>query len=219
MHPCSGPIGTPYGARGSHWSGGIHKGVDFPVPSGTSVLAPWSGVVTANQWGSAFGTHLVIDCDHLPDGSPGLWVALCHLSRKLAAPGTRVAAGQLVARSGATGNATGPHLHMEVQRGAHWDPDGHTDPQPWLDARPGGGAGVYLAKLRYGQTDSDSVRALQRALRDHIAGSLPITGSYLSQTDAAVRACQRMHGLGHDAPGQSNVGPQQAHHLGLHVIG
>ena len=218
MHPCSGPIGTPYGAHGSHWSGGIHKGVDFPVASGTSVLAPWSGTVIAASWGAAFGTHIVLDCDRLPDGSPGLWVALCHLSRSLAAPGTHVTAGQLVGRSGATGNVTGPHLHMEVQRSSHWSPGGHVNPQPWLDAVPGGGSGVYLSRLHYGQMDSDSVRVLQRALRGHIAGGLPITGNYLAQTDAAVRSCQRMHGLGHDAPGESYVGAQQAHHLGLHII-
>lgn len=219
MHPTSGPIGTPYGASGSHWSGGIHKGVDFPVPHGTSVVAAWSGVVQSVSWGSAFGIHVVIDHDDLPGGQPGLWAGYAHLSRSLVRAGQRVAAGELIGRSGATGNVTGDHLHFEVQRARSWSATGHTNPAPWLAARPGGAAGVYLTKLHYGQRDSDSVRALQRALRTHIAGGLPVTGDYLDGTDDAVRACQRMHGFGADAARHSFVGEQQAHHLGLHVVG
>lgn len=219
MHPCSGPIGTRYGATGSHWSGGIHKGVDFPVPTGSDVVAPWSGTITGLNWGTAFGTQIIIDFDHLPDGSPGLWGILAHLSRVLVHRGQRVAAGELVARSGATGNATGPHLHFEIQRSSTWSPTGHASPTPWLEARPGGSQGVYLDKLHYGQRDSDSVRALQRALRQHVDRALPITGHYLDQTDMAVRSCQAAHGLGHDTVRRSSVGPQQAAHLGLHIVG
>lgn len=77
---------------------------------------------------------------------------------------------------------------------------------------------TYLSKLRFGQRDSDSVRNLQRALNAHKmkgGSNLPITGNYLSQTDAEVRLCQRLHGYGNDKAGASFVGPKQAKHLGL----
>lgn len=72
---------------------------------------------------------------------------------------------------------------------------------------------VYLSKLKYGQRDSDSVRTLQRALKTHNDASMPITGNYLDQTDAAVRKCQQAHGFGFDRPRASYVGPRQAQHL------
>lgn len=210
MQPTSGRIGTPYGARGSYWSGGVHKGVDFVVPTGTTVVAPWSGVVMAVNWGQAFGTHLVIDFDRLPNGSPGLYGGLAHLSQKSVSPGQRIAAGQTVGRSGATGNVTGPHLHFEIQTSMHWVQGGHVNPQPWLDATPAS-SGV----MKYGVMDSPAVKRLQEALNRTHGTRLPVSGNYLDQTDAAVRDCQRRHGFGHDPEHHSYVGPRQAAHLGL----
>lgn len=71
---------------------------------------------------------------------------------------------------------------------------------------------VYRSKLKYGQRDSDSVRNLQAVLRGH-GYTGPITGNYLDQTDAAVRACQKAHGFGADPLRASYVGPRQASHL------
>jgi hypothetical protein len=75
---------------------------------------------------------------------------------------------------------------------------------------------VYLSKLVYGQQDSDSVARLQSALNAHpLTGGeeLPTTGNYYDETDEEVRLCQRQHGYGNDAPGESSVGPDQAEHL------
>ena len=139
MRPVPGRVTVPYWERGSAWAGGHHRGIDFAAPVGTPVVAPWSGMVTSAQWGPAYGRHLVIDFDRLPDGSPGLWGVLAHLSEKSVKPGDRVKAGQVVGRSGATGNVTGPHLHFEVQTGPMWrpraTPDVSRNPQPWIDAQ------------------------------------------------------------------------------------
>jgi hypothetical protein len=198
--------------------------------SGATVVAPWGGTVTGAHWGSAYGNHVVIDFDRLPDGSPGLWGVLAHLARVDAAPG-RIEAGQRVGVAGSSGNATGPHLHFEVQRDARWKSGNHVDPGPWIDAQPNTPphppddfGPVYLDKLHHGQQDSDSVRALQRALNAHKLDApgnitLPVTGSYLGLTDQVVRACQVQHGFGHDEPGKSFVGTRQAEHLGLRVVG
>lgn len=85
-----------------------------------------------------------------------------------------------------------------------------------------GSARVDLAKLHFGQSGSDSVRMLQQALNGHHLAApgnitLPITGDYGPKTDQVVIACQVQHGFGHDAVGHSDVGREQAAHLGLKV--
>jgi murein DD-endopeptidase MepM/ murein hydrolase activator NlpD len=114
----------PSGTWGSYpGSGGRHLALDFAVPQGTAVHAPLSGTVVYAGWdpngkghNGGFGLHLRIRND---DGS---YVILGHLSSignlKV---GTRVNGNQVIARSGSTGNSTGPHLHMEF-RHAEWDP-------------------------------------------------------------------------------------------------
>lgn len=136
MRPAPGgrPITCPYGQEGGAWATGEHGGVDYGCPTGDPVYAMWDGTVTANTWGSAYGTQLVIDHDKLPDGSPGLWAVYAHLSGRDVAAGERVQAGQRIGTSGASGNVSGPHLHVEVQRAAHWQQGNYVNPQPWIDA-------------------------------------------------------------------------------------
>jgi hypothetical protein len=128
-------VTCPYGKPGSAWATGEHGGIDYGCPSGDPVYAMWGGTVTGASWGSAYGTQIVIDHDHLPDGSPGLWAVYAHLSGKKVSSGERVNAGQLIGYSGATGNVSGAHLHVEVQRDSQWRSGNYTDPQPWIDAR------------------------------------------------------------------------------------
>jgi hypothetical protein len=87
-----------------------------------------------------------------------------------------------------------------------------------------GAGGVYLGKLHQGQTDSDSVRMLQQALNAHHLAppgniTLPVTGTFGVKTATVVQACQRQHGYGNDPMGRVSVGPRQAAHLGLRVVG
>lgn len=78
---------------------------------------------------------------------------------------------------------------------------------------------VDLRNLKYGVRNNADVKDLQRALNRHnVSPDLPVSGNYLDQTDAAVRACQRRHGLGLDPVRKSFVGPSQAKHLGLKPI-
>jgi hypothetical protein len=142
VRPVPGRVTVPYWERGALWAGGHHRGTDFSAAVGTPVVAPWSGTVTPTKWGPAYGTHVVLDFDRLPDNSPGLWGVLAHLSRLDVKPGERVTAGQVIGKSGATGHVTGPHLHFEIQAaGGAWRPASHTpessrNPQPWIDAQP-----------------------------------------------------------------------------------
>ncbi len=102
-----------------------HYGTDIAVPVGTAVRAPAGGIVSLAQTDLYFtGGTLIIDHGH------GLSSVLVHLSRLLVKPGARVARGQVVALSGMTGRATGPHLHW----GLFWF-DAHVDGQRLLPPR------------------------------------------------------------------------------------
>lgn len=115
--PAPGGIGTPYGAPGGHWSSGYHTGVDFPVATGTTVKAASSGTVIAAGWGGAYGNQVVIRHEG------GIYTQYGHMSRLGVHAGQHVEAGQPIGLSGATGNATGPHLHFEVRTGPGYGSD------------------------------------------------------------------------------------------------
>lgn len=112
------PIGVPrtdrFGPRGSRF----HAGLDFPARHGTPVLASRRGVVASAGWDSGgFGNLVVVR------HARGVTTWYAHLARVLVRPGERVGRGDRVGTVGATGLASGPHLHLEVRlRGAAVDP-------------------------------------------------------------------------------------------------
>ncbi|MGW7609552.1 transglycosylase family protein [Streptomyces sp. NPDC054766] len=124
--PVHAATGTPYRAAGSHWSKGYHTGVDFPVPTGTSVAAVAAGHVVSSGWGGSFGYQVVIR------HADGRYTQYAHLSAISVKAGQSVVAGQRIGRSGSTGNSTGPHLHFEVRTGPGFGSD--IDPVAYLRA-------------------------------------------------------------------------------------
>jgi murein DD-endopeptidase MepM/ murein hydrolase activator NlpD len=105
--------GDRYGPRGAGW----HAGLDFPAVTGTPVTAAATGRVAFSGYDDGYGLTVVLD------HGGGLRTRYAHLSVAAVAPGAAVAAGALVGRVGATGHASGPHLHFEVTvRGAATDP-------------------------------------------------------------------------------------------------
>lgn len=125
--PVSAAIGTRYRVSGSSWSSGYHTGVDFPVPTGTSVKAVATGTVVSAGWGGAYGYEIVVRHED------GRYSQYAHLSALTVREGQRVNAGQRIARSGSTGNSSGPHLHFEVRTGPGYGSD--IDPLAYLRAR------------------------------------------------------------------------------------
>ncbi|MGW2344908.1 transglycosylase family protein [Streptomyces sp. NPDC001661] len=125
--PVAASLGTPYRAAGSSWSKGYHTGVDFAVPTGTSVKAVAAGSVVSAGWGGSYGYEVVIR------HADGKYSQYGHLSALTVKSGQRVVAGQRIARSGSTGNSTGPHLHFEVRTGPGFGSD--VDPLAYLRAR------------------------------------------------------------------------------------
>ncbi|BCM68271.1 hypothetical protein EASAB2608_03605 [Streptomyces sp. EAS-AB2608] len=116
-------ITSTYGQAGSMWSSGHHTGLDFAAPTGTLIKAVHSGTITEAGWAGAYGYRTILTLD---DGTE-IWY--CHQSSISASVGQKVSTGEVIGRVGATGNVTGPHLHLEVH------PDGQADgvdPMAWL---------------------------------------------------------------------------------------
>ena len=114
LNPVQGVVGDGFGPR-ADW---FHPGVDFPAAAGTAVHAARGGRVAFAGWNSGgYGQLIIID-----HGS-GVTTWYAHLSRLDVAAGRDIAAGSLIGLVGATGHATGPHLHFEVRvRDAATDP-------------------------------------------------------------------------------------------------
>ncbi|WP_294472086.1 M23/M56 family metallopeptidase [uncultured Intestinimonas sp.] len=97
-----------------------HDGVDIPAPSGAPVLAAASGQVAEAGWDSSDGSYVLLT--HEGDRT----TRYCHLSQVSVAAGETVTAGQAIGAVGATGMATGPHLHLEAAVGGTFaDPLAH----------------------------------------------------------------------------------------------
>ncbi|MFI7351643.1 transglycosylase family protein [Streptomyces sp. NPDC049936] len=124
--PVDGAVGTPYHQSGSSWSKGYHTGVDFPVPTGTSIKSVAAGRVVSAGWGGSYGYQVVVR------HSDGRYSQYAHLSAISVRDGQSVGAGQRIGRSGSTGNVTGPHLHFEVRTGPGFGSD--VDPLAYLRA-------------------------------------------------------------------------------------
>ncbi len=120
--PARGRISGAFGTQ-RIYRGGVpaayHSGVDIAAGGGAPVVAPADGVVTlAPPPSFSLEGNLVI-VDH----GMGLTSAFLHLSRASVRVGQRVRQGQEIGRVGATGRATGPHLHWSlVWNGARIDP-------------------------------------------------------------------------------------------------
>ncbi|MFF6998777.1 M23 family metallopeptidase [Streptomyces sp. NPDC008313] len=114
-----------FGDSGSMWSSGHHTGLDFAAPTGTPIKAIHSGTVTEAGWSGAYGYRTVLTLD---DGTE-LW--FCHQSSISVSAGQKVATGDVIGRVGATGNVTGPHLHLEVHPGG----GAAIDPLAWLNSK------------------------------------------------------------------------------------
>ncbi|MEU8591337.1 M23 family metallopeptidase [Streptomyces sp. NPDC048664] len=114
-----------FGDAGSMWSSGYHTGLDFAAPTGTLIKAIHGGTITEAGWAGSYGYRTILTLD---DGTE-LW--FCHQSSINVSVGQKVTTGDVIGRVGATGNVTGPHLHLEV----HPNGGAAIDPLAWLQGR------------------------------------------------------------------------------------
>ncbi|MFD6365440.1 M23 family metallopeptidase, partial [Streptomyces roseolus] len=130
--PVNAPFGTLFGKAGSMWSSGRHTGLDFPAAVGTAIRAVDDGRVSLAKNGGPYGIHVTVN------HGGGMSSLYAHMSKMLVDAGAQVKAGQVIGQVGATGNVTGPHLHLEARKNGV-----AVDPMPFLTAGDGtGGKGV-----------------------------------------------------------------------------
>ena len=105
---------SPFGSR-SIFNGvprDRHSGLDFASPAGAVIRAPAAGRVVLVD--DLYYTGNTVVLDH----GRGVYSVLAHMTRTLVAPGALVARGARLGTVGATGRATGPHLHWSIRIGS-----------------------------------------------------------------------------------------------------
>jgi murein DD-endopeptidase MepM/ murein hydrolase activator NlpD len=88
----------------------LHAGIDFAAGAGTEVRATAAGTIVSAGWQGGYGQ--MVEIRH----ANGMSTRYGHLSRTLVSAGEQVLAGAPIGTVGATGRATGPHLHYETRR-------------------------------------------------------------------------------------------------------
>jgi murein DD-endopeptidase MepM/ murein hydrolase activator NlpD len=113
LWPVEGRLMSPFGGRTDPFSGegAIHTGVDLEAPMGTPVHAAADGIIVHADWENGYGRLIIIDHGN------GVQTYYGHLSSFIVVPGQEVRRGDVIARSGASGRVTSPHLHYEVRLG------------------------------------------------------------------------------------------------------
>ncbi len=110
--PVSGPITSRFGWRMHpvyhHMI--LHRGIDIGVPTGTPVAAAAAGTIILASYQGDCGNMIAID------HHGGLSTIYCHLSQMFVSVGQEVQRGQAIGAAGATGDATGPHVHFQVMK-------------------------------------------------------------------------------------------------------
>jgi len=113
LWPVEGRLMSPFGGRTDPFSGegAIHTGVDLEAPMGTPVRVTADGIVSFADWESGYGRLIIVNHGN------GVQTYYGHLSSFEVVPGEEVRRGDVIARSGASGRVTSPHLHYEVRLG------------------------------------------------------------------------------------------------------
>ncbi len=111
LWPVIGVVRSTFGGRSDPFSGegAFHTGIDLQAPTGTPVHVTADGVVETVGWSGSYGKLVVVNHGN------GLQTYYGHLSHFLVVPGQEVRRGEVIALSGRTGRATGPHVHYEVR--------------------------------------------------------------------------------------------------------
>jgi murein DD-endopeptidase MepM/ murein hydrolase activator NlpD len=112
LAPVNGHVTSGYGLRRHPILGytRMHSGIDFGAAWGSPIFAVAGGVVTYAGRHGGHGNYVRLE-------HGGFGTGYGHMSRIAVAPGTKVAAGQVIGYVGSSGLSTGPHLHYEVYQG------------------------------------------------------------------------------------------------------
>lgn len=155
-----GTVTQEYGPNSAYFDG-MHKGMDFGIAGGTSIIAPGSGTVTLKTYDGERGNYVIID------HGDGLTTRYYHLqSPSPLSVGDSVTKGVTnIGPVGNTGFSDGNHLHWETRvDGNHMNPRNFMD----LYANSGGGAAIpfdFLARIVIGGTSLREFRGSREPIR------------------------------------------------------
>jgi len=123
MKPIAGRVSMQFGTNEfiNGEESGKHRGLDFAAAAGTPIWAANNGVVRLSEYLPAHGNTVVID------HGQGIYTYYAHMKKLLVTVGTKIKKGETIGLVGATGVATGPHLHFSVS--LH---NLRVDPAQWL---------------------------------------------------------------------------------------
>lgn len=230
-NPLKAPkISQPWGRPNPRYAAKRHTGIDYACPVGTPVLAIIDATVKSVLHDKAYGKVIVIT--YKVDGvTYDTWY--CHLSIQSVKVGQKVSEGEVLGKSGNTGNSTGPHLHLETRVAPFrygndvacpvlLDPK-VIDPNAPSSRKPKGlgkvvaalkpttpkvTKEVHLKSLVLGATNDD-VKVVQSALIDLLQANVKVTGKFDKATSDAYKLWQNKLGFhGKDAdglPGKSSL--------------
>jgi murein DD-endopeptidase MepM/ murein hydrolase activator NlpD len=99
----------------------LHTGTDIGLPSGKNIVAAQSGKIMTAGWVGGYGRTVIID------HGGGIVTLYAHASELLVKSGQKVQRGQVIAKGGSSGLATGPNLHFEVRENGKY-----VDPMPYV---------------------------------------------------------------------------------------
>jgi murein DD-endopeptidase MepM/ murein hydrolase activator NlpD len=143
----------------------IHRGVDIGVPVGTEIRSGQEGKVTLAGYSGDYGNVVVIENDS------GLVSKYAHCSEVLVSVGQAVNAGDIIAKSGNTGNSTGPHLHLEVIKDGQYLNSLYfaiTGDEGITSALPGMPGGVIIPDYPGEPMTDESFAALMEEAQKHL---------------------------------------------------
>lgn len=120
LKPGTYTVTSPYGNRGAEH----HDGMDLATPANSNVYAAKDGIVMATGYDPSAGNYIFIYHGN------GIYTNYFHLNKVDVQMGDSVKAGHCIAKSGSTGNSTGPHLHFGISHRIWGD---YVDPQRYLD--------------------------------------------------------------------------------------
>ncbi|HUU57555.1 MAG TPA: M23 family metallopeptidase [bacterium] len=130
VKPCAGPLCSGFCWRRNPIFGGLqfHKGVDIATVTGTPIISPADGIVRFAGMKGGYGYCVFVRHGY------GFETRYGHCSQVLVYEGQHVKRGDIIAFVGATGWATGPHLHYEILvGGTHVDPEQYVLPDYLID--------------------------------------------------------------------------------------
>jgi murein DD-endopeptidase MepM/ murein hydrolase activator NlpD len=106
LWPVDGTINSRFGRRGTT----VHDGIDIAAPEGTPIRAIEAGEVVYSDQLRGYGNLVIVR------HAGGFASVYAHNQANLVREGQWVSRGEVIAKVGATGRVTGPHLHFEIRK-------------------------------------------------------------------------------------------------------